>query len=154
MASSQDSEWSPDWTPSEMWTLKELPTQQGRLMNKTQSRPNVPTPLAPGRWCFCTRPCLESRRSGAQTFGAPPLRHPHREIWPDKIMEEAEMVANKAVRGEMWKNPIDYLDCFYIHHSCWPPIFFKHTICFENYKEKTRALWFITWWLQISLRHI
>lgn len=55
MASSQDGEWSPDWTSSGIRMLNNCPLNRGNSwIIQTES------PM----WCFCTQTCRECTRSG------------------------------------------------------------------------------------------
>ena len=97
MASSQDSEWSTDWTTSGIWMLNNCPLNSGDSWIMHTARPGVPSPLAPHSRCFRTQTCPESRRSGHK-YLAPPGPASGSPTWKNNGIERAEMEASDVVR--------------------------------------------------------
>lgn len=101
MASSQDSEWSADWTTSGIWMLNNCPLNRGHLwiIHAAVRASHLLWPLAAD--ALARRPVQSAEGQGANTWH-PLLRHPAAPAV--RIMEErgAKMEASDAARAQRW----------------------------------------------------
>lgn len=109
MASSQDSEWSPDWTTSGIWMLNNCPLNRGNswIIHTAVRVSHLLWPLAGD--AFALRPVRRAEGQGRNSW-----RHQHQAVSPawQNNGKEAEMEANNVVRVGRRCSKIDSYDNF------------------------------------------